>query len=71
VRRGRLLRTVTVGRLTGACGSLTLRAREFPFRPVPAGTYRVQFDTSRAYRVAKQDFVVYRRLTVRAKDAVR
>jgi hypothetical protein len=71
VRGGRLLRTVAVGPLTGACGSLTLRTREFPFRPVPAGTYRVQYDTSRPYRVAGQDVVVYRRVKVRKKDAVR
>ena len=70
VRGRRLIRTLRLGELTGACGSLSLRMRQFPFRPVRAGTYRVQFDTTRAYR-RKDSWTAYPRVTVRAKDAVR
>jgi hypothetical protein len=70
VRDRRLIRTLRLGELTGACGSLSLRMRQFPFRPVKAGTYRVQFDTTRAYR-RKDSWTAYPRVTVRAKDAVR
>lgn len=47
VRRGGR-RDVRIGRLAGPCGTLTARKRIFRRRP-KNGTYRVQFDTSRAY----------------------
>ena len=37
--RGRTVRTIRLGRLTGPCGSLRRRFREFGFRPVPPGVY--------------------------------
>jgi hypothetical protein len=49
IRRGRLVKTLRVGALSGSCGTLTKRFREFAFRPVPAGTYSVRFDTTRAW----------------------
>lgn len=48
LKGSRLAKTVTVGRLTGACGDLSTRMREFPFK-ARAGSYKVQFDTTRAY----------------------
>ena len=46
IRPNGTVKTVRVGRLSGACGGLKKRFREFDFRPVAAGTYRVTFDTS-------------------------
>lgn len=44
---GARVRTVRLGTLEGACGTLTARLeRGFPFRPVPAGTWHVAFNTS-------------------------
>lgn len=48
LRAGRRTKTVSLGRLGGACGSLTKRLRRgFPFRPVQPGTWHVAFNTSR------------------------
>jgi hypothetical protein len=47
VLRGRRVKTVPVGPLTGPCGNLTKTIRQFPFRPVPAGTYSIYFQGSR------------------------
>jgi hypothetical protein len=46
---GRLRKTVAVGRLRGPCGELSKSARQFPFRPVPAGIWSIKVDTSRRY----------------------
>jgi len=46
--RGRRRRTVRIGRLAGACGTLTARTRILR-RGAGRGTYRVQFDTRRGY----------------------
>jgi hypothetical protein len=70
-RGGKLIRTIRLGALTGPCGNLTRHLREFPFRPVPAGTWRVQFDTSIEYRVPGEAYTVYRTVRVAARDAVR
>jgi hypothetical protein len=48
VVKGRYRRNVKVGRLRGACGTLTRRKRLFP-RRTKAGTYTVQFDGKRRY----------------------
>ena len=68
--RGKLKKTVRIGTLSGDCGNLTKKMKQFPFRPVPAGDYRVQFDTSRAYS-AQADGIVYRHVKVPASKAVR
>jgi hypothetical protein len=47
VLRGKRVKTVLIGPLTGPCGDLTKTIRQFPFRPVPAGTYSVYFQGSR------------------------
>jgi hypothetical protein len=47
--RGKLVKTVHAGALSGDCGNLTKTMKQFPFRPVPPGDYRVEFDTSRRY----------------------
>jgi hypothetical protein len=49
VLRGKLVKTVALGALTGPCGDLTKTIRQFPFRPVPAGTYQVYFQGQKAF----------------------
>jgi len=49
LRASHLIKTLRIGRLKGPCGALTQRFRQFDFRPVPAGTYNVSFDTTRAW----------------------
>ena len=67
---GKLRKTVTIGRLTGRCGNLRIRMREFPFRPVPAGVWRVEIDASRTYPNSSPAFV-YRKVRVSKSNAVR
>ena len=48
LRGGKRRATRSLGRLRGACGTLTRRlARGFPFRPVDPGTWHVALNTSR------------------------
>ena len=48
LRGGKRRKSLSLGRLGGACGSLTRRlSRGFPFRPVDPGTWHVAFNTSR------------------------
>ena len=64
--RGRLARTVRVGRGTGACGfRRTAKRRLFAFDPI-RGSWRLQFDTRRRYRrgTERSSFLFY---TVRVK----
>jgi hypothetical protein len=50
IRRGQLRKTHAIGRLRGACGDLDFkRARQFPFRPVRPGIYRIKVDATRRY----------------------
>ena len=70
LRSGHVLRTVKVGSLAPPCGDLSTMMREFPFRPVPAGRYRVVFDASRVYSPAVAN-VYYSSVVVARKDAVR
>ena len=46
VLRSERVKTVYVGALTGPCGNAVKHIREFPFRPVPAGTYSIYFQGS-------------------------
>lgn len=63
LRKGKLLKTVRVGRLSGTCGDFRGRMKQFPFRPVKAGSYRVEFDTTRAH--PNEDATIfYRRVKV-------
>jgi hypothetical protein len=70
-RGGKLVKTVRLGALTGPCGNITRHLREFPFRPVAAGTWRVQFDSSLEYRIPGESYTVYRTVKVAARDAIR
>ena len=47
--RSRRVRTLRVGRVRGACRTVTARRRLFP-AGTPPGRYSIQFDTSRRYR---------------------
>ena len=49
LRGSKLVKTTRVGPLTGNCADFAGRMKEFPFRRVKAGNYRVVFDTTRAY----------------------
>jgi hypothetical protein len=49
LRGSKLVKTMRVGALTGNCADFAGRMKEFPFRRVKAGNYRVVFDTTRAY----------------------
>ena len=59
VVRRRRIRTVQIGRLAGACGTLTARKRVLR-RRARAGVYRVQFDTARTYRRRTVPRAIYR-----------
>jgi hypothetical protein len=49
VLRGKLRKTVAIGRLSGPCGDVKKRGRQFPFRPVRAGDYKVKLDATKRY----------------------
>lgn len=60
--RGRLARTVRIGRGTGACGfRRTKKLRLFPFTPL-RGSWRLQFDTRRSYTrgTSRSSFLFYK-----------
>ena len=40
---GKRIKTVEIGSVSGPCGDMTKKVRQFPFRPVPAGRYRIRF----------------------------
>jgi hypothetical protein len=61
VRRGRLAKTTRIGALTGPCADLGARFRQFPFKVKRRATYRVTFDTTRAWPNA-DDGIVYPRV---------
>ncbi len=70
MRAGHLQQTVKIGSLKAPCGDLTTTMREFPFRPVPAGRYRIVFDTTKAYN-PRDPANWYKTVVVARKDAVR
>jgi hypothetical protein len=63
VVRGRSKRNLRIGRLKGACKSLTTRRRLLP-NNAPAGVYSVQFDAFRKYRERRAQSVGFT-ITVR------
>ena len=72
LRKGKLVHTERLAVPTGPCGDATLQLPEFPFRPVPAGTYRIQFDASAALHTPGSEWAAYyRSVRVAPKDAVR
>jgi hypothetical protein len=72
VLRGRPVKTLYVGRLHGACGLLTvMHFRQFAFRPVPPGNYRIVFDTWPQYNESSGEGTGFKSVIVRRQDAVR
>jgi hypothetical protein len=47
--RGTRVRSVRVGAVSGPCGDLRTRVRQFPFRPVRAGRWTVYFSPTRGF----------------------
>ena len=66
VRRGKVRRTVSMGRPSGACGRLRAQRPQFPFRP-RVGRWRVQLDQQRRYSPRPRS--VYTFFTVRVRRA--
>jgi hypothetical protein len=69
IRGRRDLHAERLGVLKGPCGSVTKTLqRAFPFRPVPAGQYRLLFNSSRDPN--RSPAIVTRLLRVRKRDAI-
>lgn len=63
VRGGRALRTVTLGTPAATCGEVVARIAQIPLRGrVAKGRYRLQFDTSAAYRASTRPRIVRTRV---------
>src|SRR4051794_29270959 len=70
IRGGTEVHRERLGGLRGPCGSLTKTLqRAFPFRPVPAGQYRLLFSTSLTNPV-REPAVLTALITVRRRDAI-
>ena len=68
--KGKRVKTIEVGSVTGPCGDLTRKMRQFPFRPVPAGRYTVRFTGTRVFD-PQGWFVYYTDVVVPKAKAVR
>jgi hypothetical protein len=67
VRDKRRVKRVRIGVLRGPCGDLVTRMRQFPFRPVPRGTYTVIVDTGSRYPNSTPGFEY--KVRVKGRDA--
>ena len=67
---GRRIKTVEIGSVSGPCGDMTKKVRQFPFRPVPAGRYRIRF-TGTPFYDPQGFWVGYREVVVPKAKAVR
>jgi hypothetical protein len=67
---GRRIKTVAVGAVSGPCGDMTKKVRQFPFRPVPAGRYRIRF-TGTSFYDPQGFWIGYRDVVVAKAKAVR
>ena len=67
---GKRIKTVLVGSVSGPCGDLTKKLRQFPFRPVPAGRYRIRF-TGTPFYDPQGFWIGYREVVVPKAKAVR
>ena len=67
---GKRIKTVLVGSVRGPCGDLTKSMRQFPFRPVPAGRYRIRF-TGTPFYDPQGFWIGYREVVVPKAKAVR
>lgn len=70
VLHGKLRKTVVIGTLSGVCGDLKKSKRQFAFRPVPAGDYKVKLDATRRYPNSSPGYT-YRHVRVSRAKAVR
>lgn len=68
---GRTLADVRIGALTGPCGDLSRTIREFPFRPVPAGSYTIYFSGARRLDRRHDAWVRIPHVRVPASRAIR
>jgi hypothetical protein len=68
--KGKRLKTVEIGAVSGPCGDLTRKLRQFPFRPVPAGRYTIRFSGSRFFD-PQGFYVFYRDVVVPKSKAVK
>jgi hypothetical protein len=68
--KGKRLKTVEIGPVSGPCGDLTKRLPQFPFRPVPAGHYSIRFSGSRFFD-SQGFYAVYRDVVVPKSKAVK
>jgi hypothetical protein len=64
LRGGHLVKTLRVGHLAGPCAALSTQLRQFDFQPVPRGTYRVRFDTTRGWPNDEELWAGYKRVVV-------
>src|SRR6266536_1278276 len=67
---GKRLKTVALGSVSGPCGDLTKKLRQFPFRPVPAGKYKIRFTGTRVFD-PQAFWIGYRDVVVSKAKAVR
>jgi hypothetical protein len=67
---GKRVKTVELGSVSGPCGDMTKKARQFPFRPVPAGRYRIRF-TGTPFYDPQGFWIGYRDVVVPKAKAVR
>jgi hypothetical protein len=62
------IKSVRIGALQGACGDLTKRIRQFPFRPVAAGAWTIRFTGAQVFD--KRDMWISYRVRVPADKAI-
>jgi hypothetical protein len=68
--RGRVVKSVALGRLEAPCGDLVARKRQFAFRPVPAGRYTVLFNAEPRYAPSTPSVAYPRTVRVTRRRAV-
>jgi len=67
---GRIVKRVRLGALKGPCGNLRRTMRQFPFRPVAAGSYSIYLAPTKASK-PDQQLLVYSQIRVSKAKAVR
>jgi hypothetical protein len=68
--KGKRLKTVELGSVSGPCGDLSRTLRQFPFRPVPPGRYTIRFSPTRVFD-PDGFYIYYRDVVVPKAKAVR
>jgi hypothetical protein len=66
--RDQRIKSVRIGALRGACGDLTTRIRQFPFRPVAAGAWTIYLTGSQVFD--ERDMWIRYRVRVPAEKAI-